>query len=134
MDDVYSSNLDNDCEVDGHDGSIVVSGRWKELRFKFDRYRHLLVEWGASEVPDSFSGLLDRLIVDSRLIGPSLTVPSGDTAAPSVTSLRDRVASLERQLTTEDQNLNLHQSDFMGRPSAADERAGVASTSSQASL
>lgn len=39
-DDVYGGNVDGDWEVDPDNGSAVMIGRSKKLRFKFYRYRH----------------------------------------------------------------------------------------------
>lgn len=44
LEDVYGDNLDEDWEVDAKDGGVSTSSRWKELQYKLDRYRHVLIE------------------------------------------------------------------------------------------
>lgn len=44
LEDIYGGNSNDDWEVNADGGGGVTSGRWKALRFKFDRYRHLLLE------------------------------------------------------------------------------------------
>lgn len=59
LEDVYCGNLDDDWKVDGDNGGNGASGRWKDLRSKIERYRHLVAELGDPQAPDSFGGLFD---------------------------------------------------------------------------
>lgn len=92
------------------------------------------MERGELEIPDSFSGMLDWLIHGACLGGLASAAPLSDIIAPSVSSLCDRVASLERQLATEGQKRKGRESQNLGRLSAADDRAQAASTSAETLL
>lgn len=97
-DDVYSGNLDEDWEVYGDDGSHLMSGRWKKIRSKFDRYCYLLLEQNELDGLSSLNSLLDWFIVGACSGDPLFATPSGDKATPVVTMLHNCIASLKQHL------------------------------------
>lgn len=111
-----------------------MSGRWKEFRSKFDRYRLSLLEKDEREAPSSFNGLLDWVNVCARKGVPLLDTLSGDIAAPGVTLLPTRISSLEQKFHAGEKSLKARHLQLLGRLSKDDWRVQVVFTSTKAFL